>query len=53
MGKTTLLKALVDPEGFNVNIQIPQLTKARAIGRLAVVDLNAYHDLLLMKSEFS
>jgi hypothetical protein len=46
MGKTTLLKALVDPEGFNVNIQIPQLTKARSIGRLAVVDLNKYERLV-------
>jgi hypothetical protein len=29
-----------------VNIQIPQLTKARAIGRLAVVDFNKYKRLV-------
>ncbi|RKP20334.1 hypothetical protein ROZALSC1DRAFT_28164 [Rozella allomycis CSF55] len=39
MGRTTLLKAIVDPENFGVSFNSPTLDKARAVGRLAVVDL--------------
>jgi hypothetical protein len=46
LGKTTILKALVDPEGFSVKIYNSQLSAARAIGRLAVVDLSKYKKVL-------
>jgi hypothetical protein len=46
LGKTTLLKALIHPEAYNVTIDNPQLMSARAVGRLAVVDLNRYKIVL-------
>ncbi|RKP17322.1 hypothetical protein ROZALSC1DRAFT_30859, partial [Rozella allomycis CSF55] len=44
--ETTVLKALVDPEGFVVEIDNSRLSAARAIGRLAVVDLSKYKKVL-------
>ena len=42
MGKTALLKALVDPDSYKVVIDNKPLNEARAVGRLAVVNLSKH-----------
>jgi hypothetical protein len=42
MGKTTLLKALIDPSAYGVTLNIPLLEEARSVGRLAAVTLEKF-----------